>query len=938
MDNAASITVAVRIRPVTEWEAARLPDPLDTTRPFFGDGSLASHVQGHKFGQFRKIIAYEEDGSLIYDPMDPQAEAIYRQKGYLPPGTYRYKHRKYQYDVVFGPEVTQQAVFERTTKPLLDGILDGYNGTVFAYGATGCGKTHTISGTPSDPGIIYATMAELFQRIDERREDYAIDVSLSFLEIYNEEIRDLLAPAGADTPRGGLAIRENSANRVTVAGLTEVVPTSADEVNAIVQAGNARRTQSPTHANATSSRSHAVLQINVTQSPRTPGVTEERTMATLSIIDLAGSERASATKNMGKRMVEGANINKSLLALGNCINALCEPKTRAHIPYRNSKLTRLLKFSLGGNCRTVMIVCVAPTSQHLEDTGNTLAYANRAKEIKTKVSKNIMDVDRHVGQYVEAINRLNDEVRELKAKLAGEMAVENEAVKRRRANAAKAVENVRAEIRALAAKSRTMLCAGSFTAGNTAASQAKLDVLRIRVKELDSMANPSSEVEVEKGLLRALINAEEECVRKEADTISKAMSSAALFATNIGLAQRRKGDDWDEMAPTIVKLEGDTVLAEMRAAQAEHERDGLKQALKGQAAVITTLVGMLARTNALMVDGVQMLRSGSEAAMSNEDIANRLQILIDLNSKTFTDVIGVAVPTTGGSKKTGFAALSTRPTTKRPSVNGAPPTRTRPSMGTRRTSLSGLGSPGRRHSYRSPRKPSSLRAGAITTTGRKVSGEKKSVRWAVPIKPDESYVEPSTPKAKVSIALPTSESEEWEDDRTDESSAVETSSMSLDAAIMTIGASTAMPSGSSSGPAVRKIKMDEPKVVLDSLKEEDEQTPRRTVLGEHNQQVTASASKARRRSGIGSLRSDRVRRRSSLIPQLSPNYKEVAKAAAPGGTATGEAPAKAHHKSPKRPKRSSLLGVLSSSRVRPSLLRIGVEQPPSGTVAKPSWK
>ncbi|CAG8729327.1 10304_t:CDS:2, partial [Acaulospora colombiana] len=255
------------------------------------------------------------------------------------------------------------------------------------------------------------------------------------------------------------------------------------------------------------SPSDSCLQINVTQSPRTPGVTEERTMATLSIIDLAGSERASATKNMGKRMVEGANINKSLLALGN-----------------------------------FMIVCVAPTSNHLEDTGNTLAYANRAKEIKTKVSKNIMDVDRHVGQYVEAINRLNDEVRELKAKLAGEMAMENEAVRRRRLNAAKAVESIRAEIKALATKSKTALCGASFTAGNIAASHAKMEIIRSRIKEIDAKGELTSDLEAERELLKSVAATEEEVIRKEADVVNRGTSTDALFKTNVGLAQKRTSD------------------------------------------------------------------------------------------------------------------------------------------------------------------------------------------------------------------------------------------------------------------------------------------------------------------------------------------------------------------------------------------------------------
>ena len=199
----------------------------------------------------------------------------------------------------------------------------------------------------------------------------------------------------------------------------------------LILRGNENRTSSPTEANATSSRSHAVLQINVTIKNKTGDVSEETNHATLSIIDLAGSERASVTKNRGARLFEGANINKSLLgtlpspyasasadtlALGNCINALCDANRRGHIPYRDSKLTRLLKFSLGGNCKTVMIVCISPSSLHYDETHNTLKYGNRAKEIKTKVSRNTLNFDRHVSQYVKLIYELRQEIAELKDK------------------------------------------------------------------------------------------------------------------------------------------------------------------------------------------------------------------------------------------------------------------------------------------------------------------------------------------------------------------------------------------------------------------------------------------------------------------------------------------------------------------------------------------
>lgn len=236
-------------------------------------------------------------------------------------------------------------------------------------------------------------------------------MSLSYLEIYNETIRDLLVPGGS---KQGLMLREDANQAVSVAGLSSHRPQNVQEVMDMIVRGNEYRTMSPTEANATSSRSHAVLQINLSQKDRNADICEPHTMATLSIIDLAGSERASATKNRGERLQEGANINKSLLALGSCINALCDPRKRNHVPYRNSKLTRLLKFSLGGNCKTVMIVCVSPSSQHFDETQNTLRYANRAKNIQTKVTRNVYNVNRHVKDFLVKIDEQMAMINELR--------------------------------------------------------------------------------------------------------------------------------------------------------------------------------------------------------------------------------------------------------------------------------------------------------------------------------------------------------------------------------------------------------------------------------------------------------------------------------------------------------------------------------------------
>lgn len=789
--------------------------------------------------------------------------------------------------------------------------------------ATGCGKTHTISGTEDDPGIIYATMAELFQRIEERRADYVVDVSLSFLEIYNEEIRDLLALPNAYRPKGGLAMREDEKKRITVAGLNEVIPKDAEEVKAIVVAGNERRTQSPTHANATSSRSHAILQINITQSPRVADVTEERTMATLSIIDLAGSERASATKNMGKRMVEGANINKSLLALGNCINALCEARGRAHIPYRNSKLTRLLKFSLGGNCRTVMIVCVAPTSRHLEDTGNTLAYANRAKEIKTKVSKNVMDVDRHVGQYLEAISRLNEEVRELKAKLAGEMAVENEAVKRRKANALKGVEAIRAEMRSFLEKSQETIRTGAAAAGGIVGSQAKLEYVRARLKELDQMPQRTSQLEAERELLVPLAAAEELRLQEESAMLSKAAKAEAMCTNNIRHAQRKKSDEWDECATEMLRLEGAAALAEVRAVRAEAERDALRQAAGAQAEAITRLMGVLARTNTMVSDGANSLQVEGIDVMG---IAKSLQTLVGLNDKESIQIIGESSKACVAGGSSGLSSADVQLS----QVPHAAPQRIQPKQRTstisvrprlsggrsssgRRSSfggLGGLGSP--RRNGKTPRKPVSALRQTLSFGPRKPA-DKKSLRWkdeAGEGSLDDAGIAKALAAATASSGsggntststsgegnssqlLTPSESDDWEDEVAVDSylngsiSDWSQNSIGKMKASRVFGTLRAKPSALGSLSELGETTGRTSPSKLPSLSRSplaEQNGPRRAPSPTNSTASTAkgsntstnilrlsSSSKGRRNSGVGGRKEKSGRRRSSLIPQLSP--------------------------------------------------------------------
>jgi kinesin family protein 18/19 len=286
-------------------------------------------------------------------------------------------------------------------------------------------------------------MEHLYNKFEEDKEFHDYQVQLSFVEIYNETVQDLLSDPEAKRPSRGLTICKTEKNKVTIAGVVIKRPTSVAEVMDLVMTGNQRRATAFTHSNAVSSRSHAVLQVSIARCNKGTVVdfdnqtaSQSVTSATFSLIDLAGSERAAASKNNGERQKEGAKINRSLLALSSCITALCERPTRGrkpHVPYRDSQLTRLLEFSLGGNCRTAMIVCVSPSSRDIDDTHNTLMWANRAKDIKTMISKNTGGVTIRVQQYLDRIAAQQMRIDELEAeRLAGPKITENAAVVQRR--------------------------------------------------------------------------------------------------------------------------------------------------------------------------------------------------------------------------------------------------------------------------------------------------------------------------------------------------------------------------------------------------------------------------------------------------------------------------------------------------------------------------
>lgn len=509
--------------------------------------------------------------------------------------------------------------------------MDGYNATVFAYGATGCGKTHTITGTVQQPGIIFLTMQELFERVTESASEKVTEISLSYLEIYNEMIRDLLVPS---TVRGGLMLREDANQTVSVAGLSSHHPQNVQEVMNMIMKGNEMRTMSPTEANATSSRSHAVLQINIAQKDRNASVEEPHTMATLSIIDLAGSERASATKNRGERLLEGANINKSLLALGSCINALCDPRKRNHVPYRNSKLTRLLKFSLGGNCKTVMIVCVSPSSAHFDETQNTLRYANRAKNIQTKVTRNVYNVNRHVKDFLVKIDEQMALINELKAQQKDYEAVAFAKFKKQNEKketiAREGVQRIRSAYEHSAAErqERTSNMIKLKQIGRRIAMlsawMTAFDTVCDSLEEEEPMKNMQVVKKAAQGIMMELESGRHHCQQKVSKSTWDRAMNTALDHT---LRQLQEVDTGDMVDSEIVRREVELLKsnAEREALAAVNEQDKM-----GDAATIQVLlqahfetISAIENLNAMSVDEAveaanhilgKMLASASSAA------------------------------------------------------------------------------------------------------------------------------------------------------------------------------------------------------------------------------------------------------------------------------------------------------------------------------------
>ena len=338
---------------------------------------------------------------------------------------------RFTFDYVFDQDTSQLELYLKGVKPTIISLLEGYNSTIFAYGQTGTGKTYTMEGFTFNPydekrGLVPRVVEEIFKNIQKLKNNHQDDlndiinnenenykIKASYLQIYNEFINDLLIPETKN-----LNIREDKIKGIYIDNLSEWEVKNSNDIYTLLERGSENRATSCTNMNEMSSRSHAIFLITLEQhsskledNNNINGISYCTKISKLNLVDLAGSERTKVTGAKGKQLEESKRINKSLSALGNVINALTDPKGNAYIPYRDSKLTRLLQDSLGGNCKTTMITMISPSQNFISETLSSLSFSKRAKKIKNKpkINEEINHKDL-ISQYEIQLKNLRNEL------------------------------------------------------------------------------------------------------------------------------------------------------------------------------------------------------------------------------------------------------------------------------------------------------------------------------------------------------------------------------------------------------------------------------------------------------------------------------------------------------------------------------------------------
>ena len=360
-----SVKVAVRLRPMSKKEIA---------------------------SKFAKIIRIDQDGASAFIT-NPQGSEV-----------------QFTYDFAFPDTCTQEEIYENTAAPIVDGVLNGYNGTIFAYGQTGTGKTYTMDGTTEgeNRGIVPRAFEHIFDYMRANGDTHKFSVTMTYVELYNEKVRDLLSKKDDDK---SLVIHEDPVKGFYIKGVEIRTVNSIKDLFDFQAEGKKRRVTRATNMNEESSRSHSILSLNVETLTTLDGMDGSHVRsARLNLVDLAGSERVAKTGAEGQGFIEGVSINYALMILGNCISALTS-RGHGHIPYRDSALTKLLRDSLGGNAKTLMIATLGPVDYNFSESMSTLRYAENAKKIKNKPKVNMDPKDALLMQYQEELKALQAQLK-----------------------------------------------------------------------------------------------------------------------------------------------------------------------------------------------------------------------------------------------------------------------------------------------------------------------------------------------------------------------------------------------------------------------------------------------------------------------------------------------------------------------------------------------
>ena len=362
---------------------------------------------------FRSIAVVSQNSQIsLVEYLGCSYSEADRQREWIENPNY-FQYHRFTFDRIFDIDSTQDEVYAISALPAVESVLSGYNSTIFAYGQTGTGKTFTMEGFTFDyldpnRGIIPRTIEDIFKYIENNtNSNTTFIIRATYLQIYNEQISDLLKPE-----KKNLSIRESKQKGLYVESLSEWAVRSPNDIYALLERGSQSRAKANTHMNDVSSRSHAVFSIQVEQMENGQSGKSIK-VGKLNLVDLAGSERIKVSGATGQQLEESKKINKSLSALGNVIYALTDSKGRTHIPYRDSKLTRLLENSLGGNCRTTMIGMISPAECSFSESLSTLNFAKRAKSIKNRAIVN-EDIDHNalIRQYENELKKLRKELEE----------------------------------------------------------------------------------------------------------------------------------------------------------------------------------------------------------------------------------------------------------------------------------------------------------------------------------------------------------------------------------------------------------------------------------------------------------------------------------------------------------------------------------------------